>query len=348
MRRMKNISTIFILYVYMLVGAGHLIALQKDPDKQKRVTPDTQKTEMKQAPSEHSKPSINLSETDDPFANVDTTLSDIAIADSSKPAPPGYELLPLSSKKDKFAYFDTTHSIYRKIPHNAFARGEKLTFVIRYGVIHAGTAIMSIPNIVKIKNQPCYHIVTEAKSNRFFSTFFKVRDRVESFMDMDGLFTWRYEKHLREGRFKADQYVEYDQFKRLAITNKKDTLRIPPCIQDVLTSFYYIRTMNLEVGKSIFIDNHADRKLYPLEIKVHTRERIKVKAGTFDCIVVEPLLRSDAIFKQRGRLLIWLTDDSRKFPVQMKSKVMIGSITAELTKYEGVLEPNAPVKISRN
>ncbi|MBN2010371.1 DUF3108 domain-containing protein [candidate division KSB1 bacterium] len=280
----------------------------------------------------------NSNDADDPFSSVDTTLTDIALADSSKPAPPGFEMLPLSSKKDKFAYFDTTHSLNRVIKQTSFKTGEELTFNIRYGVIVAGSATMSLKAIVTINNRPCYHIVTEARSNRFFSAFYKVRDRVESFMDRDGLYAWRYEKHLREGHYKADQYVEYDQLNRLAITDKRDTLRIPPCIQDILTTFYYIRTLPMEVGKSLFIDNHADKKLYPLEIKVHKKERIKVKAGEFNCLVVEPMLRSDAIFKQRGRLLVWLTDDNRRMPVQMKSKVMIGSITAELKKYKGVVK----------
>jgi hypothetical protein len=156
-------------------------------------------------------------------------------------------------------------------------------------------------------------------------------------MDKNGLFSWRFEKHLREGKYRADQYVEFDHINRIAVTNGKDTLRIPPCVQDILTAFYYVRTLPMEVGKSLFVDNQADRKLYPLEIKIHRKERIKVKAGTFDCVVIEPVLRSDAIFKQRGRLTVWMTDDHRRIPVQMKSKILVGSITAELKKMEGVL-----------
>ena len=262
------------------------------------------------------------------------------IVDSSNVAPPGMELLAVNRKKTKFVYFDTTQSIDRVVENNAFDVGEKLTFIIRYGPIVAGSATMSIPEIVKVKDYECYHIVTNARSSKFFSAFFKVEDRVESFMDKDGLYSWRHEKHLREGKYRADQYVEFDHIKRTVVTNKKDTLRIPPCIQDVLTVFYYVRTLPMEVGKSLFVDNQADRKLYPLEIKVHGKERIKVRAGTFDCLVIEPMLRSDAIFKQRGRLTVWLTDDNRRIPVQMKSKVIIGSITAELKKMKGILPVN--------
>jgi len=89
--------------------------------------------------------------------------------------------------------------------------------------------------------------------------------------------------------------------------------------------------MDLEVGKSVYIENHADRKNYPLEIRVLGRERIKVPAGEFDCIKVEPILRAAGLFKNEGRLTIWMTDDEHKIPVLMKSKVVIGSISASLT-----------------
>jgi len=244
--------------------------------------------------------------------------------------------LPVNLKKTKFAYFDASQSIGRIIPNNAFDVGEELTFAIRYGPVVAGYSTMSIPKIAKINGYESYQIVTKARTSGFFSAFFKVRDQVESYIDRDGLFSWRFEKHLREGKYRDDQYVIYDQVNGWAVSNKGDSMRIPPCIHDILSSFYYVRTQQLEVGKSLYIDNHANNKLYPLEVKVHKKERVKVDAGEFDCVVVEPILRVAGLFKSKGRLLIWLTDDERKIPVQMKSKIFIGYITVELKAMEGV------------
>lgn len=244
--------------------------------------------------------------------------------------------LPVNLKKDKYAYFDATQSINRVVPNKAFQVGEELTFIIRYGPVVAGYSTMSIPKITKIKGNEVFNIVTEANSSGFFSAFYKVRDRVVSYMDRDGLFTWRFEKRLREGKYRSDRYVDYDQTTGWAVTSKKDSMRIPPCVHDILTSFYYIRTQKLEVGKSLFIDNHSDNKLYPLEVKVHRKEKISVKAGEFECFVVEPILRASGLFKSKGRLLIWLTDDIRKIPVQMKSKIVIGYVTAELKEMKGI------------
>lgn len=279
----------------------------------------------------------SVKEYEDSDNNIESKDTGPQIEDSSQQRP-GTALFATNSKKTKYAYFDTTQSIDRVLSNNAFDVGEKLTFIIRYGPIVAGSATLGIPNIKRIRGQECFHIVSEARSSSFFSTFFKVRDKVESYMDRDGIFSWRFEKHLREGNYRSDQIVDYDYFNQIAVTNKKDTLKIPRCIQDILSAFYYVRILPLDVGKSVFIDNHTDRKLYPLEVKVLGKEKISVQAGQFNCIIVEPVLRSDAIFKQRGRLTIWLTDDSRRIPVQMKSKIIIGSITAELKSMKGTKE----------
>ena len=94
-----------------------------------------------------------------------------------------------------------------------------------------------------------------------------------------------------------------------------------------------MRTQPLEEGKSIYVDNFTDGKQYSLEVRVLRREKISVTAGTFDCIVVEPLLQTVGVFKHEGKLTVWLTDDRLRMPVLMKSKILVGSVSAELTKY---------------
>ncbi len=223
----------------------------------------------------------------------------------------------------------------RVVSNRAFGVGERLEFSVGYGPINAGTAVMGIPEIVKLDGRKCYHIVSTARSNKFFSVFFKVDDKVESFMHVHGLYSLRYDKHLREGKFKADVSMIFDQENHLAIYDSgKDTFDVAEYAQDVLSAFYFVRTQQLTVGKSIFVDNHTDKKNYPLEVKVLRKERVKVEAGEFDCVVVEPILKTPGIFEQKGSLTVWLTDDEVKMPVLMKSKVIIGSISTELIGYE--------------
>ncbi|HEX9911968.1 MAG TPA: DUF3108 domain-containing protein [candidate division Zixibacteria bacterium] len=220
----------------------------------------------------------------------------------------------------------------RKVTNLSFGVGEKLEFKVRWGPIKAGNATMEITEIIEFQGKKCFRVVSTAGSSKFFSAFFKVRDRVESFIDKEGLYSLHFEKHIREGKFKADKFVDFDQQNHLAIAGN-DTIPVPPFVQDVLSALYYVRTQQLEVGKSLFVDNHTDKKNYPLEVKVLKKERVEVDAGTFDCLVVQPILQAAGVFEQKGTLTVWLTDDQKKMPVQMKSKVAIGSITTELKDY---------------
>lgn len=226
-------------------------------------------------------------------------------------------------------------SLNRRVVNHAFRKGEWLKFVIRYGPIKAGFAYMEIPDLVIINGRSSFRVRSRAESNDFFSTFYKVRDRVESFIDSVGLFPWRFEKHLREGRYRADVVNTFDQENRVVIT-RKDTMRVPAYVQDVLSALYYVRTQKLEVGKAIFVDNFADGKNYPLEVKILRMEKVRVKAGQFFCYVVEPILKSTGIFQHKGRLTVWLTRDKTHMPVLMKSEIMIGSIIAELIEFKGI------------
>jgi hypothetical protein len=237
-------------------------------------------------------------------------------------------------RETKFPEFEK-EKLKRVVTNQAFGAGERFEFSVGYGIIKAGTAVMEIPEIVKLNGRKCYHIVSTAKSNKFFSVFFKVDDRVESFMDVHELYSHRYDKHVREGKFIADVSMIFDQKNHLALyDNSQDTFSVPAYVQDVLSAFYYVRTQDLKVGRSIFVDNHTDRKNYPLEVKVLRKENIEVPAGTFDCVVVEPILKASGIFKHKGKLTVWLTDDEVKMPVLMKSKVVIGSISTELISYK--------------
>ncbi|MFC1568871.1 DUF3108 domain-containing protein [bacterium] len=222
---------------------------------------------------------------------------------------------------------------FRKVSNEAFQVGEMLEFQIGWKLFKAGTATMTVGDTVWNENRSCYQIKTTANSSSVIDVFYKVRDKVESIIDQDGFFPWKFKKQLREGTFRRDRFTLFDPYQKMAFV-KKDTVNIPLYVQDVLSSFYYVRTLPLEVGKHFDIDNISDKKVYPLRILVHKKEQVKVPAGKFNCIVVEPVLRGEGLFNQKGRLVIWLTDDARKMPVMMKSEVFIGTVDIKLTKYK--------------
>ncbi len=217
---------------------------------------------------------------------------------------------------------------------------EKLEFNVKWGVMSLGTAYLESTEVVRMDGKLAYRVRSDANSNGFADTFYKVRDRYESYVDAKSLTSLGFSKQLREGGFYRDEWVLYDVPERsyLAKTrNKKGEASLedgllPGEVQDILSSLYYIRTQDLEVGREYTVDvNTKDN--WPLVVKVNRREKIRVPAGRFDCFLVEPYLRGEGLFIQKGkRLEVWLTADERRMPVQVHVDVIFGHIRAELEK----------------
>ncbi len=91
----------------------------------------------------------------------------------------------------------------RYIENDAFGIGEKLRFDIGYGFINAGYATLEVADLIEYNERPCYLVLSTANSNKFFSSFYRVEDKVESIIDATGIFSWRFEKQLREGKYRA-------------------------------------------------------------------------------------------------------------------------------------------------
>lgn len=209
--------------------------------------------------------------------------------------------------------------------------GEYFQFSIDWNGLNGGSSLMQVQNLHTMGGRRAYRIITKTESNSFVSKFYKVRDRAESFVDAESLYSLRFIKHLREGGYKQDQDIRFDQANRKAIYQGGSTYDVEARVQDVLSAFYYVRTRPLVVGSTVNIPTHDNKKSYDMEVKVHKRERVEVPAGKFDCILVEPMLKSEGVFKSKGSILIWLTDDDRRIPVLVKSKVPVGSISVSLT-----------------
>ncbi|HHS49902.1 MAG TPA: DUF3108 domain-containing protein [candidate division Zixibacteria bacterium] len=222
--------------------------------------------------------------------------------------------------------------IPQPVYYDAFGPGEELHFSVDYGIVNAGWAIMSVVSIVEYNRRPAYYFETRAGTNKSFSVVFKVEDRAESLLDMENFHTLRHEKHIREGNYRADRWFVIDQERNIARSEKYEVETYPNAL-DVLSAFYYTRMLELEPGDTFHLPNHEGGKNYPLRVAVHRKECIEVPAGRFDCIVIEPILHSPGLFDHKGNIYIWVTDDDRRMPVLMQTKIFIGNITASLVKY---------------
>ena len=244
-------------------------------------------------------------------------------ADSQAPGAPdsGLKAIPV----DSTARGDVLPAV-----DQPFRTGEVLRFTVQYGPIHAGSAWLEVHGPGPGDGSTVATLVARAESNSFFSLTYRVRNRIESSWDMRERRSLRYREDRHEGGFKAKSEIVFNQDLGEARYSDGRVFPIPPDVQDALSSFYYTRTQALPIGGSVLFDYHASGRSQPLEVKIIGRDRVHVPAGTFDCVVVEPILHAGGIFKNNGRLQIWLTADQRRMPVLMRSKVAIGSISVVL------------------
>lgn len=214
--------------------------------------------------------------------------------------------------------------------------GERLVFEISWFKMKGGTAVLEVSEGVEVNGRKVHQISAVTNSNSFVDKFHKVRDRVDSFVYADNLASCRFKVHQEEGRYRQDKEISFDYTKGTAtytVGEKTSYYPIPFFVQDALSALYYLRTRELIIGKPFIIDVFEDKKLWQLEVQVLGRERISTPAGEFDTVLIKPLLKFEGIFQRKGDLYVWLTDDNRKMPVRMKSKIKIGSVYAELLEY---------------
>jgi len=214
-----------------------------------------------------------------------------------------------------------------------FGPGERCRFTVEYGPVKAGTATLEVLPMVQRGDRTCYHLASTAQSAPFFDSIYRVRDRIDTMVDAQRFVTYQYQKVQNEGGYHSEQKAAYDPDHSRVRYADGATMTTPLHALDVLSAFYRARIEKLTPGLSIYIPHHSDRKSFYLEVHVLRKEKVEVPAGSFDCVVVEPLVRDAGPFKNKGGLTVWLTDDARHLPVLMKSKVPVGSVDAVLQSY---------------
>jgi hypothetical protein len=214
---------------------------------------------------------------------------------------------------------------------SAFEVPERLEYSIWWEFVKAGNSVLEIGK----GEEDTLKIISTAWSSSFISLFYKVEDRIEVNVDSSTYLPYDYYLTLREGRHRKERQVTYYQEEgKIILDNvhdmKVEEFDIEGGVYDPLSAFYAVRTMDLEVGKSLFVRVFDNGKLYDVEVKVLKKEKITIPAGTFDTIKVKPLLMSDGIFMRKGDVHIWLSDDEKKVPVKIESEVKIGAINVVL------------------
>jgi len=225
-----------------------------------------------------------------------------------------------------------------KIPrpksNQAFAAGEKLTFEVRAIGILGGYATLEVDDYQTVNNRPCYPLTAKAKSAFPFSSFYPVNDIQTSYFDAVDFITWKFQNDVHEGNYNAQNRESYDQLKHTVVRqhNQEPTeqVDVQPFTQDIISCFYYFRLLPLDIGKKFLIPTCSGGKNYKMIVKVVSREKVTVPAGTFDCFRTKPFVKYGTVFRNKEDIDLWVTADSRHLPVLIKSAIVIGNIQVSL------------------
>ena len=235
--------------------------------------------------------------------------------------------------------FSEAQNELRTISNNAFKPGEILKFRIHYGFMDAGEATIEVKNdLQNFGGRECYHMIGIGKSVGAFDWFFKVRDRYETIVDKQAMIPWFFVRRVNEGGYIINQNVSFNHYTDSA-KSEKATISIPDNTQDLISAFYYARTIDFTGAKEgdIFeIMGYLDDGIFPLSLKFMGRELIKSKKGTFRCMKLRPMLQEGRIFKDQEDMTIWVSDDLNKIPVRLQTDIMVGSIKMDLVDFSNL------------
>ena len=224
-----------------------------------------------------------------------------------------------------------------------FYPGEKLTFQLKWTFVPAGEGVLEILPIETIKGVKAYHFVLTARSNSFVDFFYKVRDRIDAYTDIEMTHTILYKKKQREGKTKKDVVVDFNwdnnRARYSSMNNAREPIDILKGSFDPLSAFYYARLFDLKEKLIIERPVTDGKKCIIGKAFVIKRETLQLASGTYDTYLIEPDIKHvGGVFekKKNAKIQVWVTADKRRMPVKIKSKVVVGSFVGELVSATGL------------
>ena len=226
-----------------------------------------------------------------------------------------------------------------------FRPGEKLVYELAWEFVPAGTARLEVSPVDEYAGGPAHHFVMTVETNAFVDRFYKVRDRLESYAERPMRRSLFYRKKQQEGRHRRDIEVSFDWERLRAEYSNFGKKQKPVSVEDgtfdPLALLYAFRLMPLAENSVVEIPVSDGRKSVMASVRVVGRERVAVKGGEYDAYVLEPDLKDlGGVFRKskEAKVRIWVTDDRRRLPVKLTSRVAVGSFAAELKEARGVWE----------
>lgn len=213
---------------------------------------------------------------------------------------------------------------------SAFPIGEQLEYTAKFGFLNIGKMTLEITDTITCQNRKCYRLCSQLNSNKSLGFLFSLNDTIEVYATQDSLLPLFYEERINEGNYQNYSKLFFNQDSLFVVYNDTLRLEILENTRDLLSFWYYLRTIPLLEGDTINLNIHKSKENHKIGCLVGQKEVIKTGLGKFTAIRVVPKTEGKGIFGKKGGMEIWYTDDEKKYPVQIKTRMKFGSIIFKL------------------
>ena len=210
--------------------------------------------------------------------------------------------------------------------------GEELKYSAGFRLFPAGNAILSLTSD-SLNGKPAFLLATSVKTNSFLDAFYTVRDETLSWLNIMDFSLLKAVKIIREGKYHRNHSI-HTIGDSLLIWNKKYFTITEP-VYDPIAFIYFLRSQELSLEDSFHFLSAGEKKVREVWVNITGIEKIKVPAGNFDCLKVEPVSPDGKpLLKNNGELRVWLSNDDNKLPVKIEMKTNIGTMVMKLKEFK--------------
>ncbi|MDG1714310.1 DUF3108 domain-containing protein [Lacinutrix sp.] len=230
----------------------------------------------------------------------------------------------------------------------SFKGGEWFKFEMSYSnFLKAGNATLTVKE-TELNGKPVFHIVGKGWTTGMIKWFFKVKDRYESYIDVDKIIPYKFIRNIDEGGHKKNIEINFNHEKNTALVHNKKhkthkTVATKPNVQDMVSMYYYLRnkinTNTLKPGDEIKTDMFFDEENYGFKLKFLGEEIIKTNFGKIETLKFRPYVMAGRVFKEEESLTLWVSKDKNKVPLRIKADLAVGSLRADLEAFKGLKHP---------
>jgi hypothetical protein len=229
-----------------------------------------------------------------------------------------------------------------------YQAGEKLEYLVHYGVINGGIATLELKKDT-FAGKEVYHSIFVGQTTGLADALFRVMDIFEAYIDPDSELPVKSIRNVSEGRYKRYNVVLFDRKSRkdsaILTSNLSGQHVTQMDIHDVLSCFYFFRKSImaknpvLKRGDMITIMTWFTDELYPIRLRYVGLDEVRTKVGKIKCYKFNPVTESGRLFKDENGATFWFSADKNYLPVKVRFDIFVGSFTVDLSSYEGLVNP---------